>query len=130
MFPKIAEMHAKKKKTQGIFMKSLLFTFIISALITLVYFIFSKLIVSLIFGADYLSIISLLGYFGVFMLLFSLSYICILNKLAIGKKKFIFNIIVAVVLEIVLISLFHNSLDQIVYSLIGINAMLFISLLK
>ena len=131
MFPKISEMHLKSKgKTRKIFKRSLLFTFIISASITLIYFFFSKLIVSIVFGADYLSIIPLLGYFGIFMLLFSLSYICILNKLATEKKKFIFNIIIALVLEIVLISLFHGSLSQIVYGLITINALLFISLLK
>ena len=131
MFPKIAEMHIKSKgKANDIFKKSLLFTFIISALITAVYFIFSKLIVGIVFGNEYLSIIPLLGYFGIFMLLFSLSYICILNKLAIGKKKFIFNILIAIVLEIALIFLFHDSLSQIVNSLIGVNALLFISLLK
>ena len=130
MFPKITEAHEKNKKEAArIYRKSMLFTLIISSLITLVYFIFSNLIISIIFGKAYLDIALLLGWFGVFMTLLSLSYIAVLHKLAIGKKNFIALIGIAVVLEIILISLFHESLMQIVTSLIGLNAVLLLALL-
>lgn len=125
MFPKIAEKNDKK-----VFRKSLMFTLIISVLIFAVYFLFSKTIISVAFGAEYLSISGLLGLFGIFMTLVSLSYICVLHKLAIGKKKFIFNLLIAILAEIIAIALFHSNFSQIVLSLLTINALLFISLLK
>jgi O-antigen/teichoic acid export membrane protein len=131
MFPKVSEMHLNDRKKAGsIFMKALGFTLIISALITAVYFLFPNLIVSLLFGSEYESIIPLIGFFGIFMTFLSLSYICVLNKLALGRKKFIIILGIAAIAEIALISLFHSSLQQIVTILIILNAFLFISLLK
>jgi O-antigen/teichoic acid export membrane protein len=130
MFPKIAEIHSNNKSTKKVFHKSILYTLLISASVVIAYFLFSKIIVNIIFGSQYLEITSLLGLFGLFMLFVSLSYICVLNKLAIGKKKFIFNLLAAVAAEIALISIFHSSLSQIVMVLTAINAVLFISLLK
>jgi len=131
MFPKVSEMNYKdRKKMSIIFRESILFTLLISAIITIVYFLLSKPIVNLVFGPNYAGAIPLLGLFGIFMSLVSLSYICILNKLAIGKKKFILNLLAAVILEILLICFFHGSLSQILTILIIINSILLISLLK
>lgn len=129
MFPKIAELKSNEKQ-RAIFKKSLIITGLLSCIITLFYFLFPTLIVNAIFGSQYLEIVPLLGFFGIFMSLFSLSYICVLNKLAIGKKKFIWLIAAAVLFEIILISIFHSSLNQIVIILIALNLILFIPLLK
>lgn len=130
MFPKISETHEIDKKIANrILKKSLLFTIAISGLATLVYFVFSKLIVNIIFGADYLDIVPLMGWFGISMTLLSLSYVYSLYNLAIGKKKFILNIGIAVLMEIFAIWLFHNSLAQIVISLNVINLLLSASLI-
>ena len=129
MFPKISGLKAEKDR-KAIFRKSMLFTFLISFVIVAVYFLFSNLIINIIFGSQYADIIPILGFFGIFMLFFSLAYICVLNKLATGKKRFIWNILAAVILEIILISIFHSSIEQIVTILISLNALLLISLIK
>jgi O-antigen/teichoic acid export membrane protein len=131
MFPKVSEAHLNdRKQVNQIFKKSLLFAFIISLLISAIYLLFPNLIINLLFGQSYLAIAPLIGFFGIAMLFLSLAYISVLYKLAIGKKRFIFNILSAVIAEIALICLFHSSLSQIVTILIAINAVLFISLLK
>ena len=130
MFSKVTETHERdKKESERIFKKSLLFTFIISAAIVLVYFAFSDMLIGRIFGDAYLDIAPLLGWFGLIMTLLSLSYMAVLHKLAIGKKKFIYLIAVGVLAEIILIALFHSSLYQVILSLIVLNAALCISLL-
>jgi len=127
MFPKVVEGKSNNKR---IFGKSLIFASIISIIIVVIYFALSSQIIGIAFGSNYLSISGLLGIFGISMTLLSLSYICVLHKLGTGKKKFIFNLLAAVIIEIALISLFHSNLSQVVISLIIINALLFISLLK
>jgi O-antigen/teichoic acid export membrane protein len=131
MFPKISELHLKNsKKVKSFFIKSLIFTGIISVLITAIYFLFSRQIVLLLFGIKYLDIFSLIGVFGIFMTILSLSYICVLYKLAIGKKKFILILLLSVMLEIFLISMFHASLSQVILILIILNALTLIALIK
>ena len=74
MFPKVSEMHLNDKKTARIiFKKALGFTLLISLLITAVYFLFSKILVSILFGAQYMTIAPFIGFFGVFMSMLSLS---------------------------------------------------------
>lgn len=126
MFPKIAE-NSKNKK---IFLKSLLFALIVSAFLVVMYFLFSNQIVGIAFGNEYMDISGLIGMFGIFMTFLSLSYICVLHKLASGKKKFILNILIAVIIEIIAITLFHENLIQIISGLIIVNALLLLSLLK
>jgi len=130
MFPKVAEMHSKGQKIRKVYIKSMIFAVLISALAILVYFLFPEIIVSLLFGERYISISPLLWQFGVFMMLLSLSYISVLKKLAIGKKRFIANIVIALAAEIILISLFHSSLEQVILILNAVSALLFFTLLK
>jgi len=130
MFPKISGIQDDKKNSKKIFRKSLLISFFIALAILLVYFIFSGNIVSLIFGAKYMDITPLLGMFGVFMALLSLSYICVLHKLAVGKKRFIWSLLAAVILEVLFIFIFHNSLYQIIGILIILNAILLLLLIE
>ena len=131
MFPKVSEMHIKDKKAaKSIFKKALGFTLLISAAVVAVYFLIPTFLVSLLFGSQYLAIIPLIGFFGVFMAMLSLSYICVLMKLATGKRRFIFNLLIAVIAEIILICIFHESLEQIILNLIAVNSLLLISLIK
>ncbi|MEM2956103.1 MAG: oligosaccharide flippase family protein [Candidatus Pacearchaeota archaeon] len=129
MFPKISEL-TNKKRIECVFKKSFLFTFLITVIVVIIYFLFPKLLIKFVFGQEYLDIANLLGLFGIFMSLVSLSYICILKKLAIGKKKFVWILLSAVIMEIILISLFHNSLSKVIHILILINSILLILLLK
>ena len=64
MFPKVAEMDAMKKPNVHILNKALLIVALISAAITIGYFVLHKLIVMLLFGYEYLEIASYIAHFA------------------------------------------------------------------
>jgi O-antigen/teichoic acid export membrane protein len=129
MFSKISESDSEEK-SRRIFKKSMLFASIMGIIILGAYFLFPSQLLGIIFGESYLSVSSLVGMFGVFTYFTSLSYIAILNKLALGKKKFVLIVIAALILEIILICLFHQSLAGVIWVLDGISILLFLILLK
>ena len=129
MFSKVSELHARKVDTKKILKKAMAITGFIAIFITIVYFIFSGLITSIIFGEEYFRIIPLLGPFGVFMTFMSLIYILTLYKLSIDKKKFVYLLGLFNIIQVVGIYLLSDSLTKIVYFLIAFSAVLFFSLL-
>jgi hypothetical protein len=104
------------------------FVFLISIPVNLFYFIFPEFTTSLLFGKDYMAIVPLLGIFGVAMTFLSLSYLLSFYNLAVNHKGFIGILLLSLITEILLISLFHNSLSQIAYILAGVMLFQFIAL--
>jgi O-antigen/teichoic acid export membrane protein len=129
MFPKVTELNALNKGSKGMLYKSLIFVLIIGGGITGFYFLFPRFSVNLLFGNEYLGISSLLGWFGVFMTLFSFVYIISLYAISIERKGFIWLLILFNILEIIAVYLYHISLLQIVLMLTGIMFILFLVLL-
>ncbi len=128
MFPKVAEMHASNKPNKKIMNKSLLLTLTGASIAVIIYFIFPKLIITLLFGKDYLGIYKLVGPFGLVMALFSLVYLLSLYNLSIHKTRFIYILILFNILEVILLFLFHNTLTQVVTILVTLMIALFIIL--
>ncbi|MFA4887217.1 MAG: oligosaccharide flippase family protein, partial [Candidatus Nanoarchaeia archaeon] len=128
MFPKVAEMHALNKDNEHLLNKSLSFMGLGAVIAIIGYFVFSKLIVSLLFGKDFLSITPLVGWIGIAMAFFSLTYLLSLYNLSINRTKFIYLLAFFLILELTLIFLYHNSLAQIVKILAGLMASLFVLL--
>lgn len=130
MFPISSEEKIKNKKnSDSLLMKSTLIVFLISSIITLLYFLFPSFIINLLFGKDYLIISNLLGGFGIFMILFSLCNLFAFYNLSINRWKFIFFLSITPFLEILLICLFHESLKQILFSLISLSLITLILLI-
>lgn len=130
MFPKSAEMVAKKKNPKSLLIKSLAFALILGLPAVAIYFLFPKLVVGLIFGKAYLPAASLVGLYGTFMLLNALCYILVLYKLSLDKKRFVLLLGVFNLLEISLILIFHSSLMQILLILNGLMLVLFLILIS
>jgi len=130
MFSRVSELYAKNKEHKQILKKALILTSSIAFGVTLVYFFFSKLIISIVFGSEYLAVTSLLGPFAVFMTFLSLIYILSLYKLSINKKKFVYLLLIFNLIQIMGIYFFGTSLSKIVYFLIAFSAILFFSLLS
>lgn len=128
MFPKVSELHIKKKPHKHLLYKSLLIMLVFLIPLTLLYFLFSGFIINLIYGKDYLEVANLLGLFAVIMGIFSLIYTIAFYNLSINKTKFLFIIFLFNLLEIILIYMFHSTLKQIVSVLIILMILLFIIL--
>jgi O-antigen/teichoic acid export membrane protein len=127
MFPRVAELKEKRKDFKKTIRKAVAVTSLFCTGVTLFYFLFPKLVVSILFGEKYLSIIPLIGIFGVFMSLVSITYLLAYYNLSIGRKKFLYPLVFLVLVEAVILSLFHSSLSQVIYVLLVLSSVMFAS---
>ena len=126
MFPKVSELFIMKRPHKHLLYKSLLMMLLVLIPAILIYFLFSKFIINIVYGEAYLDVANLLGWFAVIMGLFSLIYTIAFYNLSINKTKFLIILILFNLLEIILINIFHNTLTQIIIILIIIMSLLFI----
>lgn len=129
MFPKSVENFTKKRSSIKIIKKSIILALLIAVPITISYFIFPDFVIKILFGNEYLSIRNLIGFFGIAITFFSLSYILALYNLSINKIKFVIPLVLANIFEIYLIYMFHNSLLQVTIIITSIMAAVFIYML-
>ncbi|MCF7861509.1 hypothetical protein K9M79_04665 [Candidatus Woesearchaeota archaeon] len=127
ILPKATKRHTEKQNTRELLKSAMLYTIVIGGCGIGAYYLFPDLIISTLFGSQYL-ISGLIGKFGIAILI-----LCLVQVLAnynLAKNKFGFSYILAAfgVIEVVLIMLFHSSLDQVVNILIITFSALFVSL--
>lgn len=128
LFPQVNELNLKNIAHKKIFYRALIMVFLIGFSITTFYFLFPNFTVTLLFGKQYLAIKGLIGFFAIVMTLFSLVYVTCFYNLSINRMGFIYILFLSVLLEIVLIYLFHNSIMQIIWNLLGLLSFLLLSL--
>src|SRR3989344_5521148 len=114
MFPKIAEAHSKGEPYKHIFHKSLLFVALLSAIAVIIYWLMPHFIVNLLFGEQYIGITNLIAPFGLAMGLFSVAFVVANYYLSINRIKFIYVLTAFLLIEILSIWFFHETLEQVV----------------
>ncbi len=124
MFPKTSELHALEKDSSLILWKSLLGVGFLCGVVTAGYFLFPRLIVSVLFGVKYLSAVPLIGLFGLAMTFFSLVNILIFYHLSVHNLRFIYALVACTLLQVGAIWVFHRTLMQVLYILIGSGILL------
>ena len=125
MFPKVSELYKKKKEHKSLLYKSLLISLVIIIPAVIIFHLFSKLIINILFGPQFLEAVPYIGSFAIIMGLFSLTYIVAFYKLSTNKKRFLYILIFFNILQVSLIILFHSSLMQVVNVLIVYMILLF-----
>lgn len=128
MFSKVSELCSSKKDTSSSLRHSLAYTFITAAAVIILLFLFSNPFIRLIFGEGY-SIGNLPGLLSIAFSALSLSNVLVTYNLAIGKKRFMFLLPLFMLLEILMITLFHDSMMQIAFGLIALLVPLFLIIL-
>jgi len=118
MFPKVVSLHAEKKPTKHVFYKSFLLVLLICASAVALFSIFPSFFVKLFFGNAYMMITNYLVPFSLFISSLSLVAVLSFYQVSLSKKKFIFLLFFFNILEIVLLSIFHSSLLQVIYILL------------
>lgn len=126
MFPLVSENHEKKKDASKLLKKSFLAIFIISLGILIFYFLFSEIIISIIYGRDYIELASYLIYPSISMVLLSLSNIFIFYNLSTHKKNVNYILPLFLALQIFILFLFHANLLEFMIANIGVNSFLFV----
>lgn len=114
LFPIASERAAVGTKTRKLILSAIGIVTAISAGITLVYFLFPNVIVSLLFGNAYGTAGSMLGLFGVFLSLFSIASIITTACLAVGYTRVWFFAAGAAIIQIIGITLLHGSISGVI----------------
>lgn len=129
IFPMVSENHAQGKKYTKFLFWGFLITLAFSLLITGIYFASSGFMVELLFGKHYLPAATYLGLFGIFVSLYSLCSLFANFYLSIHQTKTSVLIALAAISQIILILLFHENIEQVIWISITITFLLLISLL-
>jgi len=112
MFPIACEKHENKENSRGILIKTLAMVGVLSIAGIFVLYLFPELIINIFSGPKYLSLAHLLIYPGIAMSLLALVNVFVFYNLSTDKKKFNYILIVFVVLEIILLSIFNSTINQ------------------
>ena len=130
MFPLLVKRHHRGEKFHNLFYLSLLLVIVPSLAITGFYFLFPKFVINLFLGGrDYQFIAPYLGFFGIYLSIFSLLYVCVNFFLSINKTRIVFPVMLAAISQIALIYIFHNDFYQVIGVSILVSAILLVFLL-
>ena len=117
MFPMVSETHARKENSYHILKKSVAFAGLLSFIGILAYILFPELLVTILMGAKHTQIAHLVRLYGVAMLPFVFINIFMYFNLATHRMKFLYTFIAGSLAEILLMCMYHNSLQQVIYIL-------------
>jgi O-antigen/teichoic acid export membrane protein len=127
MFPMVSERRANGKGYQELLGLSILMVAIVSAAISILYFVFPNPIMG-IFGDKYSAATASLGFFAVFISLYSLSSLLMNFFLSISATSVVYWPAILAVFQVIFISVYHHSLNEIIFVNIVIMALLLVGL--
>lgn len=129
-FTLIAQKKERNENLSGTVFMSVALTAAPAIILSGVYFLFPGLILHVFFPAkEYLVLVPYLGPFSIFILFYTLSNLLNSYYLSIGQTSVYFLTLIAAILEILYIVLFHNSLTQVVNGMVLLSFLLLIALL-
>src|SRR3989344_91006 len=131
MFPLLVKRHTKGENFNNLFYLTIVLVSISSIVITVFYFIFPRLIISLFLGGrEYLNVSSYLGLFGIFITLFSILNVFVNFFLSLKKTFISLFVVSGAILQIFLILFIHNNFSQVIgISIFVCSLLLFVLLL-
>jgi O-antigen/teichoic acid export membrane protein len=130
MFPKSAVNYSVKKTSKKLVNKTLLLVGAIGGIGVFVYFLIPKILITVMYGPEYIKLAEYLGPFGLIMLILSLCYVLILYNLSQKRYSQNYFLLGFFIIEIGAIFMFHESLTQIVFMLLAIVTGLYLMLLR
>lgn len=118
MFPMISDLQGRDEKHYRVLLQSIILVLTVSLVGVTGYYLFPELIVKILYGSDYLPVASLLGLFGIVMMLYSLINLWINYFLSIGDRHFIWPLILSVIIEIGLLLARHETFLHVIEDLL------------
>jgi O-antigen/teichoic acid export membrane protein len=126
LFPKVSKAYAANEQTDMLLRRALLYCLPFAVSVTLIYWFFPKEIIGFIFGQRYEAAHIFVRWYGIAMLSFSLSSMMLSYHLARSEIKIIYAFFCCMILAVVMISIFHSSIMQIIMIILCINLAFFI----
>lgn len=129
MFPLLIKRHTTGKGFLNLFYLSLIIVAIPSLLITAFYFIRPEFVINIFLGGrNYLLVSRYLGIFAIFLSVFSLVNVFVNLFLSLNYTKVFMPVVLAALLQILLINLFHADFNQVIWDSLIVSAILFVCL--
>lgn len=110
MFPIVSGRYTKGEKYKKILLVSIGATVLISFGVVFIYFLFPNIAIGALYGKSYLSASSNLVWMGLFIAFYTVSYLLTNFFLSIGKTNIVYIPLIAVILQVAGIWIWHNSL--------------------
>jgi len=129
VLPIASHRHSLSGTSKSVFLKLGGVTLTLGITATGIFVLFPNLIISLASGVNYLEAARYLPVFAFSMLLFSINLFLINYFMAIGKQKANIYLLAATIAQPVLITIFHQNLNQIVWSNLLVELLLLTTLL-
>lgn len=127
LLPKAAQLHAHGQSAARLLRKSMLAVGALCGSITAVFFLFPSSIIDTFFGKQYLGNASLLGPYGLAMMLYSLVNVWLIYYLALQEKRYAYVLLLGVMLLVVYLALCVSNLTQVVIALVIGGFVLYLS---
>jgi O-antigen/teichoic acid export membrane protein len=128
MFPMVSQKQSKGEPYLKIFLTSLGMTLVAGGAALLLFLVLPGLVVGSLYGNKFADASGNIFWYGLFMLLFSLANVILNYYLSIGKTKLVFISVVAAILQIMGIWIFHSSIFMMIQVSIVVTLLLFLSL--
>lgn len=114
MFPKTSELFESGGQHHRVFLRALTLTLLMAGVVVIVYWLFPDFIINSLFGGKYPIAIPYLFKYGLAMGFFALSFILMNYFLSLNQTKVAFSLVAAMLLQLGLIILFHDSIARLV----------------
>ncbi|MCX6706185.1 MAG: hypothetical protein NTV24_03745 [Candidatus Woesebacteria bacterium] len=125
MFPIIAGRKSRGEKYGKVFLTSFGITLIVSITIVFFYWLFPNIAIGILYGKAYLSASIELVWMGIFILFYTLASLLVNFSLSLGRTRVVLFPFLAAVIQIVALSIWHNSLLQVIQVSLVIMTVLF-----
>jgi O-antigen/teichoic acid export membrane protein len=127
LFPMVTELHSLNKDASHILKKGLVYTALLAGGGVLLFWIMPEFLLGFLFGQRYLAAAPLLGIFGLAMFPMAMLGILISFNLARNQVKLIYPLLVGAIIQITLIHFYHQTLNQVLWIIVGMGTLLFIT---
>ncbi len=129
MFPLTSEKNYKKENTFNLFKKSFLAVAFLCLIATIMYALFPTLIINILYGGQYLELSKLLFYLAISFSFLSLTNLILVYSLSTNGIKKPFYLFIFLIIETLLLFLFHRTIFEYILAFMVSNAIMFIGTL-
>jgi len=126
MFPLTSEKHDMNEDSYGLFKKSFLLVFFLCSIAILIYGLFPKLVISILYGRQYIEMSSYLVYSAIALSFLSLSNLVLIYGLSTKGLRSPWFLPIFLVTEIILLYSFNNNIQEYILAFMVSNIIMFI----
>jgi len=126
MFPLTSEREGRKKESDRIFKKSFSVIFLICIFTISIFAFFPKVVIGILYGSRYVHMFPYLVYSGISLSILALSNLVLVYGLSINRVKKSGYLFIFLIIEIILLFLYHHTMMEYLMALIASNTIIFI----